>query len=82
MEHRSHRRADRGRPTAHREIDALFERVQKLRMILPVLAEEAAVARRDAARLRVENRKLRLRIGDLERLIAASRQLRPSRKPG
>lgn len=43
---------------------ALIERVQALRAILPRMAEDVARARREAARLRVENGELRRRLGE------------------
>jgi hypothetical protein len=45
---------------------ALIERMQKLRKILPAMAEETAAARREAARLRVENARLARRVAELE----------------
>ena len=48
----------------------LIERVQRLRVILPAMAQETADARREAARLRVENAKLQRRIAELERAAA------------
>jgi hypothetical protein len=47
----------------------LIERVHRLRVILPAMAQETADARREAARLRVENAKLQRRIADLERSV-------------
>lgn len=43
---------------ARSDRDHLLDRLHNLRTILPVLATELANARRQAARLRVENRKL------------------------
>jgi hypothetical protein len=40
------------------DCDHLLDRLQNLRTILPVLATELASARRQAAQLRVENRRL------------------------
>jgi phage shock protein A len=45
---------------------ALLERLQKLRKLLPAFAEEAAAARREAARLRLQNNKLQTRLAELE----------------
>jgi len=45
---------------------ALLERVQTLRAILPGMAEEVAIARREAARLRRENARLERRVHELE----------------
>jgi regulator of replication initiation timing len=49
------------------ESGELIERVHRLRVILPAMAQETADARREAARLRVENAKLQRRIAELER---------------
>jgi len=46
--------------------DALLERVQTLRAILPGMAQEVAIARREAARLRRENARLERRVRELE----------------
>jgi hypothetical protein len=46
--------------------DALMQRMQMLRSILPTLAAEVAVARREAARLRLQNATLQARIDELE----------------
>jgi hypothetical protein len=61
-------------PRAHavgsrRESDAaaLIDRIHRLRLILPAMAQETADARREAARLRLENAKLRQRVAELER---------------
>lgn len=43
------------------------DRLTRLRRILPVIGEELAVARREAARLRLENRRLLERVAELER---------------
>lgn len=58
------------------EIDArrldgdAVERLARLRRILPLLAEELARARRDAAAMRLENRRLLERLQELERDLA------------
>jgi regulator of replication initiation timing len=44
----------------------LIDRLQKLRNLLPAFAQEAAAARREAARLRLENTKLHTRLAELE----------------
>lgn len=49
-------RSDRAAGTLDR--DHLLERLQRLRTIMPVFAQELAGARRQAAALRVENRRL------------------------
>jgi hypothetical protein len=46
--------------------EALIDRIQALRSALPVLAAEAAEARRDAARLRRENAALHSRLEELQ----------------
>jgi len=51
------------------------DRLTRLRRILPVIGEELAVARREAARLRLENRRLVERVAELEH------GLRPLRGP-
>jgi phage shock protein A len=45
---------------------ALLERLQKLRNLLPVFAQETAAARREAAQLRLQNTTLQTRIDELE----------------
>jgi phage shock protein A len=45
---------------------ALVDRLQKLRNLLPAFAQEAAAARREAARLRLQNTKLQTRLAELE----------------
>ena len=44
----------------------LIDRLQKLRTLLPAFAQEAADARREAARLRTENATLQRRVAELE----------------
>jgi phage shock protein A len=45
---------------------ALIDRLQKLRNLLPAFAQEAAAARREAARLRLQNTRLQTRLTELE----------------
>ena len=45
---------------------ALIDRVHKLRILLPTMAQETAVARREVARLRSQNAKLQRRVEELE----------------
>jgi len=45
---------------------ALLERLQKLRNLLPVFAQETAAARREAAWLRLQNTNLQNRLAELE----------------
>ncbi|HWJ50126.1 MAG TPA: hypothetical protein VNR42_03840 [Solirubrobacteraceae bacterium] len=52
--------------------DHLLDRLHNLRMIVPVFAQELASARRQAAALRVENRKLRERVQQLQRTYGSS----------
>ena len=59
-----------------------LERLTRLRRILPLLGEELATARREAARLRVENRRLSARMKELERLQARAESLRAPRIAG
>jgi hypothetical protein len=49
---------------------ALADRLQRLQIILPAIAQETATARREAARLREENAELRCRIAELEAAAA------------
>jgi hypothetical protein len=44
----------------------LIDRIGKLRALLPAFAQEAAAARREAARLRSQNATLQRRIVELE----------------
>ena len=44
----------------------LIQRIQQLRTILPVFAQETAAARREAARLRSQNATLQHRVAELE----------------
>jgi hypothetical protein len=46
---------------------AAIDRLHQLSVILPAMAQETAAARRDAARLRVENAELLGRLSRLER---------------
>ena len=48
------------------EARGVIDRLDQLRVILPAMATEIAAARRDAARLRVENARLSRRIAELE----------------
>jgi hypothetical protein len=44
----------------------ILDRLARLRLVLPALGQELATARREAAKLRVENGKLRDRLLSLE----------------
>jgi hypothetical protein len=46
---------------------ALLERLRTLRSIVPAMATEVAIARREGARLRRENESLRNRLAEMER---------------
>jgi dethiobiotin synthetase len=52
-----------GRTDAER---AVIDRLHKLQLILPAMAQEAATARREAARLRIENSRLAYRLAEFE----------------
>jgi hypothetical protein len=45
---------------------AVIDRLERLRVVLPALAQEAAAAKREVARLRAENRRLSHRLAGLE----------------
>jgi hypothetical protein len=45
---------------------AVIERLHKLRVVLPAMAQVQAEARREAARLRSENTRLTLRLAEIE----------------
>lgn len=71
-------RGDSGAPAVSSE-RAVADRLQKLRVILPAMAQEIAAARREIARLRGENARLARRVAELEACedaakIAASRR--------
>jgi phage shock protein A len=60
-------RPEPGSPVrADTDAAALVERLQKLRKLLPAFAQETAAARREAARLRLQNTKLQTRLAELE----------------
>jgi hypothetical protein len=61
------------RPTnpEEREREQLLDRLQSLRRALPVLAQEMAAARRQAARLRSDNRKLSEQVRRLRTTLEA-----------
>lgn len=82
-----HPHADSGTPAsrdaadpsgvAARERDQMLERLGSLRRILPVLAQEMAAARRQAARLRSDNRRLSEQVRQLRATLEA-REHRPT----
>ena len=51
-----------------------MERLHRLRVLLPAMAQDVAVARREAARLRKENGRLVRRVAELERMLAPEAQ--------
>ena len=54
----------------------LIDRLEKLRRLLPAFAQEAADARREAARLRAENATLQRRVVELETRTQMAPELR------
>ena len=59
----------RTRPAAQDAAD-LMERLHRLRILLPAMAQDTAMARREAAQLRIENGQLMRRVAELEDLLA------------
>jgi hypothetical protein len=59
------------------ERDQLLDRLRSLRRVLPVLAQEMAAARRQAAHLRVDNRRLTEQVRELRAELLA-RDHRPT----
>ena len=60
-------RGDGGDPCHGWAERALLDRLNRLQVVLPALAHDLASARREAARLRVENGRLARSLADLER---------------
>lgn len=64
-------------PVAHRfggealERDQMLDRLSSLRQVLPALAQEMAAARRQAARLRSDNRRLTEQVRQLRKALEA-----------
>jgi hypothetical protein len=58
------RDVQRARPAGPGASRQAARRLRKLQAVVPALVEEAALARRDAARLRLENAKLRRQLGE------------------
>lgn len=54
------------RDAIHADREQLLDRLHSLRSVLPVFAEELASARRQAARLRVENGRLLEQVCELQ----------------
>jgi hypothetical protein len=65
-------RSERARQGVTHDADALVDRLHKLRIILPAMAQETATAKREAARLRSENARLHGRVAELERLLGSA----------
>jgi phage shock protein A len=60
-------RREQGSPfRADTDAAALVDRLQKLRKLLPAFAQEAAAARRETARLHLQNSRLQSRLAELE----------------
>jgi hypothetical protein len=53
------------------ERDQLLDRLRSLRRVLPVLAQEMAAARRQAAHLRIDNRRLTDQVRELRAELQA-----------
>jgi hypothetical protein len=53
------------------ERDQLIDRLRSLRRVLPVLAQEMAAARRQAARLKIDNRQLTEQVRELRAQLEA-----------
>ena len=68
--------SQRERRSPRDDREQLLERLQKLRAILPVFAQEVTSVRRQAAELRVQNRSLIAEVGRLQR----ARDADPRRK--
>lgn len=49
----------------------MLDRLRDLRRVLPVLAQEMAAARRQAARLRTDNRRLAQQVRELQQALDA-----------
>jgi phage shock protein A len=58
-------REERTPSRADTDAAALLERLQQLRDLIPAFAQEAAAARREAARLRLQNTELQTRLIEL-----------------
>jgi hypothetical protein len=59
---------------------ALLERIRTLRTILPTMATEVAIARREGARLRRENEALRSRLASGDDRRTAANDVTPTRR--
>jgi regulator of replication initiation timing len=67
---------------AHARSAEILERLMRLRTVLPAMGQELAAARREAARLRVENGRLRARLDDVEANLAAGHRTTVAPKDG
>lgn len=68
------RRSSREAVTEAWERDQLLDRLRSLRRVLPVLAQEMAAARRQAAQLRIDNRRLTDQVRELRSELQARDQ--------
>lgn len=59
----------------------VIERLARLRALLPVMAEDLAIARRRAVSLAAENERLVARVRELETRLASPRATRRRREP-
>ncbi len=62
--------------------DHLIDRLQHLRTIVPVFAQELASARRQAVRLRAENDRLLAEVRRLQLRSSATEEIRPGKLAG
>lgn len=68
------KRVSREAVTDAGERDQLLDRLGSLRRVLPVLAQEMAAARRQAAHLRIDNRRLAEQVRELRAQLRARGQ--------
>jgi hypothetical protein len=68
------KRVSREAVTGVGERDQLLDRLGSLRRVLPVLAQEMAAARRQAAHLRIDNRRLAEQVRELRAELRARDQ--------
>jgi hypothetical protein len=68
-------------PSGQDHRDQLLERLHHLRTIVPVFAQELATARRQSARLRVENQRLVQEVRRLQRKRAVADRLKAGGEP-
>jgi hypothetical protein len=62
-------------PNWIRDCGAVIDRLERLRVVLPAMAQETARFRREAARLRKEKSDLARRLDEIEASIEAGRRL-------